>query len=248
MSSDADDDATWTAESRSVPSRAARRHQRDEHGRRKKMAAEGVRAPRRNDPDRTREDILDVAAEEFSDFGLAGARVDAIAERTKTSKRMIYYYFGSKEDLYLAVLERAYASIRHVEDALSLGQLAPEHALTTMIESTFDYDDAHPGFIRLVAIENIHKAEHMARSQSIKGLNVSVIETLDRILDQGFRAGAFRRQASAVDVHMLISSFCFFRVSNRYTFGTIFGMDLADPATRQRHRQMIVDAVLSYLK
>ena len=211
-------------------------------------AAQGPKAPRRNDPDRTREDILDVAAEEFADFGLSGARVDAIAERTRTSKRMIYYYFGSKEDLYLAVLERAYASIRSLEDALPLGKLAPEHALTQMIESTFDYDHAHPGFIRLVAIENIHKAEHMARSQSIAGLNVSVIATLERILDEGARTGVFQRRATAVDVHMLISSFCFFRVSNRYTFGTIFGIDLADPATRERHRQMIVDAVLSYLK
>jgi AcrR family transcriptional regulator len=211
-------------------------------------AAHGVKAPRRNDPERTKEDILDVAAEEFSDFGLAGARVDAIADRTKTSKRMIYYYFGSKEDLYLAVLERAYAAIRQLEDALPLGQLAPEHALTTMIQSTFDYDEAHPDFIRLVAIENIHKAEHMTRSQSIAGLNVSVIQTLDRILLEGFRTGVFRRRASAVDVHMLISSFCFFRVSNRYTFGTIFGMDLSEPATRQRHRRMIVDAVLNYLK
>ena len=213
------------------------------------MAAKhAMKVTRRNDPDRTKEDILDVAAEEFSDFGLAGARVDAIAERTKTSKRMIYYYFGSKEDLYLAVLERAYASIRHLEDALPLGKLAPEHALTTMIESTFDYDDAHPDFIRLVAIENIHKAEHMTRSDSIVGVNVSVIETLERILQEGFRTGVFRRQASAVDVHMLISSFCFFRVSNRYTFGTIFGIDLANPEMRQRHRRMIVDVVLGYMK
>ncbi|WP_158803171.1 MULTISPECIES: TetR/AcrR family transcriptional regulator [unclassified Acidisoma] len=207
-----------------------------------------ARAPRRNDPDRTKEDILAVAAEEFADLGLAGARVDAIAERTKTSKRMIYYYFGSKEDLYLAVLERAYKSIRHVEDALALGQLGPEEALTKMIESTFDYDHEHPGFVRLVAIENIHKAEHVARSKSIGGLNVSVIETLETILEQGYRVGVFRRRVTAVDVHMLISSFCFFRVSNQYTFGTIFGVDLAHSAVRQRHRRMIVDTVLSYLK
>ncbi|MQT14728.1 TetR/AcrR family transcriptional regulator [Segnochrobactrum spirostomi] len=210
--------------------------------------AQGGRPARRNDPDLTREDILAVAAEEFSDLGLAGARVDAIAERTKTSKRMIYYYFGSKEGLYLAVLERAYKSIRSVEGDLSLGQLAPETALATLIESTFDYDDGHPDFIRLVAIENIHKAEHMARSSSIAGLNVSVIETLGAILAEGYRRGAFRRRAEPVDVHMLISSFCFFRVSNRYTFGTIFGLDLADPAVRERHRRMIVDAVLAYLK
>jgi hypothetical protein len=88
----------------------------------------------------------------------------------------------------------------------------------------------------------------MTRSQSIAGLNVSVIKTLERVLHEGYRSGVFRRQASAVDVHMLISSFCFFRVSNRYTFGMRFGMDLADAATRQRHRRMIVNSVLGYLR
>ena len=207
-----------------------------------------LRQPRRNDPDQTREDILSVAAKEFSDRGLSGARVDAIAERTKTSKRMIYYYFGSKEGLYLAVLERAYQSIRRVEDGLLLGELAPEHALTKMIETTFDYDETHPDFIRLVTIENIHRAENMARSSSIAKLNVSVIETLGRILEEGFRQGAFRRRALPVDIHMLISAFCFFRVSNQYTFAKIFGIDSSSPGIRQRHRKIIVNAILSYLR
>jgi AcrR family transcriptional regulator len=207
-----------------------------------------LRQPRRNNPDQTREDILGVAAKEFSDRGFAGARVDAIAEQTKTSKRMIYYYFESKEGLYLAVLERAYQSIRGVEDDLALGELAPERALTTMIETTFDYDETHPDFIRLVAIENIHRAEHMARSPSIVKLNVSIIKTLERILDEGLRQGVFRRRALPVDIHMLISSFCFFRVSNQHTFRTIFDLDSVDPDIRKRHRKMIVDVVLGYLR
>ncbi|WP_227308189.1 TetR family transcriptional regulator [Acidisoma cellulosilyticum] len=207
-----------------------------------------LRSPRRNDPDQTKEDILAVAAKEFSDLGLAGARVDAIAELTKTSKRMIYYYFESKEGLYLAVLERAYQSIRAVEDKLALGKLAPEQALMTLIDTTFDYDESHPDFIRLVAIENIHRAEHMARSSSIATLNVPVIETLGRILEEGFRKGVFRRRVQPVDIHMLLSSFCFFRVSNQYTFKTIFDLDPTDPAIRKRHRTMIKDAVLSYLR
>ena len=203
---------------------------------------------RKNDPQRTKEDILIVATEEFATHGLAGARVDAIAEKTRTSKRMIYYYFESKEGLYLAVLERSYRKIRTLEEDLKLSSLAPEEALRTLISSTFDHDETNPDFVRLVSIENIHHAAHMLRSEAIRELNVSVIETIAAILDRGVAQGVFRRNADPIDIHMLISAFCFFRVSNRYTFGTIFRRDLSEPATAQRHKTLIADAVISYLK
>ncbi|PDT82559.1 TetR family transcriptional regulator [Sinorhizobium sp. BJ1] len=203
---------------------------------------------RKNDPQRTQEDILDVATEEFSTHGLAGARVDAIAERTRTSKRMIYYYFGSKEALYLAVLERSYRKIRTLEADLALANLPPENALRTLIATTFDHDEANPDFVRLVSIENIHHAAHMLRSEAIRELNVSVIQTIDAIVQRGLADGTFCRKADPIDIHMMISAFCFFRVSNRYTFGTIFRRDLSEPATLERHRTMIADAVVSYLK
>ena len=98
--------------------------------------AKTAKDTRRNDPERTREDILDVATEEFSEFGLSGARVDSIAEKTRTSKRMIYYYYGSKEGLYLAVLERAYRKIRSLESDLQLAELPPEEALRQLIGTT----------------------------------------------------------------------------------------------------------------
>lgn len=205
------------------------------------------RETRKNDPDRTKEDILAVATEEFASLGLAGGRVDAIAERTKTSKRMIYYYFGSKEGLYLAVLEKAYRKIRSLEADLELAGMSPEQALRTLIASTFDHDEANPEFVRLVSIENIHQAAHMQRSTEIRDLNVSIIETLSGILERGRQAGIFRRNVDAIDLHMLISAFCFFRVSNRYTFGTIFRRDLSAPEFYGRHKQMISDAVLNYL-
>jgi AcrR family transcriptional regulator len=203
---------------------------------------------RKNDPKRTREDILLVATEEFANHGLAGARVDAIAEKTRTSKRMIYYYFGSKEGLYLAVLERSYRKIRTLEADLQLSNLSPEAALRTLIETTFDHDETNPDFVRLVSIENIHHAAHMLRSEAIRDLNVSVIETIAGILDRGISQGVFKRRADPIDVHMMISAFCFFRVSNRYTFSTIFRRDLSEIATMNRHRGMIADAVISYLK
>ncbi len=210
--------------------------------------AKTAKDTRRNDPERTREDILDVATEEFSEFGLSGARVDSIAEKTRTSKRMIYYYYGSKEGLYLAVLERAYRKIRSLESDLQLAELAPEEALRQLIGTTFDHDEQNPDFVRLVSIENIHHAMHMKRSSEIADLNISVIRTIQDIIDRGLKAGAFKRRADAIDVHMLISAFCFFRVSNRYTFGTIFKRELSEPALYVRHKSMITDAVLGYLR
>jgi AcrR family transcriptional regulator len=202
---------------------------------------------RKNDPERTRTDILDVATEEFSTRGLAGGRVDAIAEKTRTSKRMIYYYFGSKEGLYLAVLERSYRKIRTLEADLRLADLPADEALRVLIATTFDHDEANPEFVRLVSIENIHHAVHMRRSEAIRDLNVSIIETIDAIISRGLSAGIFKRHVDAIDVHMLISAFCFFRVSNRHTFGTIFRRDLSEEAMKTRHRQMISDAVLAYM-
>lgn len=202
---------------------------------------------RKNDPERTKADILDVATEEFAANGLTGGRVDAIAEKTRTSKRMIYYYFESKEGLYLAVLERSYRSIRSLEADLKLSDLPADEALRVLVSTTFDHDEANPEFIRLVSIENIHHAAHMQRSQAIRDLNISIINTIEDIIARGVSEGIFLRHADAIDVHMLISAFCFFRVSNRYTFGTIFRRDLSEPALMSRHRQMIADAVVSYL-
>ncbi|MBB3948875.1 TetR/AcrR family transcriptional regulator [Aureimonas jatrophae] len=196
----------------------------------------------------TRDDILLVAREEFAAHGLSGARVDAIAERTRTSKRMIYYHFGSKEGLYLAVLEHAYAGIRGVEAELRLGDLDPEEAMRRLVDFTFDYDEANPEFIRLVTIENIHRATHMRQSGTLGQLNVSVIDTIADILRRGQQSGVFRRDVDPIDLHMLISSYCFFRVSNRHTFGAIFDRDLADGTVQARHKQLLQDAVLALLR
>lgn len=206
-----------------------------------------VRKSRKNDPAKTKEDILAVATEEFAAFGLSGGRVDAIAEKTLTSKRMIYYYFGSKEGLYLAVLEKAYRKIRSLEAALELAEMPPLAALQTLISNTFDHDEKNPEFVRLVSIENIHRAEHMKRSSEIRELNISVIRSIEEILERGRRDGVFHRDVDAVDLHMLISALCFFRVSNKYTFGTIFHRDLSSAELLTRHKSMISDAVTAYV-
>jgi AcrR family transcriptional regulator len=202
---------------------------------------------RRNDPQRTRQDIIDIATDEFASHGYSGARVDAIAARTNTSKRMIYYYFGGKEQLYLAVLETAYRNIREAESKLDLGSLPPRDAIRRLIEATFDHDENNPNFIRLVSIENIHRGKHLTRLPILQELNANAIGTISDILERGRRDGVFRRDVDPVDLHMAISSFCFFRVANRHTFGSIFGRDLAAPELRATHKRQICEMILAYL-
>jgi AcrR family transcriptional regulator len=205
-----------------------------------------VTAPLR-DAARTRAEILDVATREFADRGYNGARVDEIATKTRTTKRMMYYYFGSKEQLYIAVLERVYQQIRTAEQALDVDGLDPVQAIRRIAELTFDHHQSHPDFIRLVSIENINRAEHMAKSPTFPGQNASVVALIEQILARGREQGRFAREVDALDVHMLISSYCVFRVANRHTFKTIFGRDLADPALRDRYRTMLGDLVVAYL-
>jgi AcrR family transcriptional regulator len=205
-------------------------------------------APERTrDRDRTRAEILAVATEEFSEHGYSGARVDEIAERTRTTKRMLYYYFESKEGLYAEVLKAAYAEIRGKEQAIDVEHLDPVAAIRRVAELTFDHHEAHPDFIRLVAIENIHRAEHLAELPDLAELGSPALDVIGTILARGREAGTFTRDVDALDVHMIISSFCVFRIANRHTFGTLFGRDLVAPDLRDHYRRMIGDLVVGYL-
>src|SRR3954449_10428805 len=202
---------------------------------------------RQRDRDRTQTEILDVATREFAEHGFSGARVDEIAERTRTTKRMLYYYFESKEGLYTAVLERAYARIRAAERDLDVQHLEPVAAIRRLAQLTFDHHEAHPDFIRLVSIENIHRAEHMRGAGRFADLNTPALDVIGRILARGRADGTFSRDAEAIDVHMMISAFCVFRVANRHTWTTLFGRDPLDPALRDRYRRMAGDMVVDYL-
>ncbi|MGA5508165.1 TetR/AcrR family transcriptional regulator [Streptomyces umbrinus] len=204
-------------------------------------------ARRTRDAARTRAEILEAATEEFARIGYSGARIDDIADRTRTTKRMIYYYFGSKEQLFTAVLERAYASIRHSEQELGVEHLDPVSAIRRLAGLTFDHHEAHPDFMRLVSIENIHQAEHIAASPALRSLNAPVIAIIDRILRAGREQGVFTAQVDAVDLHMMISAFCCFRITNRHTFGALFGRDLIAPDRRDYYRTLLGDMVIAYL-
>ena len=207
-----------------------------------------TRQPRKNNPEKTREDILQAAINEFVQQGLAGARVDAIAERTATSKRMIYYYFGSKEQLYVECLVKLYGDIRKTEQSLDLESLPAEQAICRLAEFTFDHHDRNVDFVRMVCTENIHYGEYIKKSPAIREMSSLVLQALGSTLERGVREGVFRPGIEVIDLHMLMSSFCFYRVSNRHTFGDIFQIDLADEQVKLRHRQMICDVVLSYIR
>jgi AcrR family transcriptional regulator len=203
---------------------------------------------RLNDADETRNNILEVAAREFADKGLAGARIDEIAEKTASSKRMIYYYFGGKDELYRAVLERSYGQIRAREDDANFETLPADQALIAQIEHTFDYHVEHPEFVRLVMNENIHHGAHIGHVEGLKERNKSVIESLKAIIDKGVAAGIFRAGIDPVDLHMSISALCFYNVSNRYTFASNFGVDMSSAKSLKKRRAQITEIVLAWVR
>ncbi|MEG3177651.1 TetR/AcrR family transcriptional regulator [Sphingomonas sp. RB3P16] len=203
------------------------------------------RGTRAADSEATKANILAVARAEFADKGLSGARIDEIAERTNTSKRMIYYHFASKEGLYRAVLEEAYTRIRETETAMPIETMGAEEALKTNVRMTFDYHHEHPEFVRLVMNENMHHGEFIRDVAGIKRRNESVIRVLGEILAKGRDEGVFRADLDPIDLHMTISALCFYNVSNRYTFSEIFRRDMVSPDAVERRREQVVEVVLA---
>lgn len=200
--------------------------------------------PKLRDAEATREEILAAATEEFADKGLFGARVEEIAARTATSKHMIYYYFGSKDGLYSAVLERAYAGFRAAEIALNYDELDPIEALAALVGNTFDVHIANPQTIRILMSENLDRARH-AREIDHDAQRQLVISTTRTILDRGVQAGLFRGDVDALQFHLMISAFSFFFVGNQHTFGTVFKLDMADPAVIAGQRAEFIETMLS---
>ena len=214
----------------------------------KPAAKAGRAATRTNDPARTMAGILEVATVEFGEKGLAGARIDEIAAATRTSKRMIYYYFGSKEGLYLAVLEESYRRMRETEGDLKLDDLAPEDALRRLVAFTFDHHQGNQAYIRLVMSENMERGQYMARSKTIHDVNVPAIDAVRKLYSRGVKAGVFRAGLDPVDIHASISALTFFNVSNQYTFGLIFQRDTQSTAALAARRDSIVDMVVRWLR
>ena len=202
---------------------------------------------RRNDPARTMAEILQVATVELADKGLAGARIDAIAAATRTSKRMIYYYYGSKEGLYLAVLEDAYRRTRETESNLHLSDLTPQQALEKLVERTYERHRENEDFIRLVMSENILRGEYIRQSKNIKKLNLPVIDAIAELYGRGVSEGVFRTGLDPVDIHGLISALAFFNVSNRHTFGAIFQKNADQGLAHALGKDQVIEMVMRYI-
>lgn len=202
---------------------------------------------RAQDPEGTRQNIIEVAAQEFALNGLSGARIDEIAAKTRSSKRMIYYYFGSKEGLYVSALENAYRQVREGEAKLDIAGMPPLDALKRLVEFTFDHHHQHEEFIRMVMIENIHHGDFLERSGVIRDLNVTAIGNIEAIYAKGLADGLFRPGLDPLEIHWQISALCFFNVSNRATFSKIFGKDVGGASYQESLRRQAVEMVLRFV-
>ena len=200
------------------------------------------------DPAANRARIVAAAIEEFAARGFKGASMDAIAARTHTTRALINYYFGSKEKLYIAVLEQVYSEIRDAEGALDLDHLEPVDAVRSIVEFTYTYYVEHEGFVRLVVAENQARGHHLKKSKAMRTLNRPIIVRLADVIARGQKSGLFRAEIDPVEVHKAIAALGMFNVTNQYTFGAIFQREMGAKGNLAARREMVSEVVLSYLQ
>jgi AcrR family transcriptional regulator len=191
--------------------------------------------------------IVQAAIDEFASRGFKGASMDAIAARTQTTRAMINYYFGSKEKLYIAVLERVYGEIREAENELDLDHLEPVQALRSIVNFTYNYYVTHQGFVRLVVAENQAGGIHFRKSKAMRTLNRPIIDRLSRVIARGQAEGLFRQDVDPVEIHKAMAALGMFNVTNRYTFGAIFQRDMGAKGDVEGRCAVVTDMILSYL-
>lgn len=194
-----------------------------------------------------RDAILAAGLAEFSRQGFDGARLERVAKAAACAKRMVYYYFDSKEGLYLAVLEKAYADIRASEGGMDLHLLSARDALVRLAEASFDYHERNLDFTRLVLMENIQGGQLVEVMGSGSALRGAALAPLRAIIAKGEAEGSFRAGIDAVDLHYLISALSAFRVDHARTWKGLLETDLLSPDVRDRHRRLIITAVLDFV-
>jgi TetR/AcrR family transcriptional regulator len=208
----------------------------------------GDAVPQRRDPVATRKKLLTAARLEFARHGLAGARVDEIAERAGVNKQLVYHYFGDKDALYLAVLEWVYEDIREQERRLNLEGLPPDKAIRKLIEASFDHLAANPDFIVLLNDENRGGARHVRGSTRLEAMHSPLVKSVSHILHEGVRSGIFRKGIDPIQLYISIAGLSYFFFSNTPTLSAIFGKDLSSRAQRRARRRHVVDLVLQSLR
>jgi AcrR family transcriptional regulator len=198
-------------------------------------------------PERTRAAIIVAALEEFARRGTDGARLDAVAQRTGVTRGMVYYYFKSRHGLYMAVLRYVYEHIRAAEQALDLERCEPDEAIRRLVAFSFDYYQRHPLMPAIVSGENRDGGANIRKLYGVRALNAPIIATIERLLARGVERGVFRSGVDPVDLHMTITALAWYPVTNRYTFGHVFGRDMTSSRQLARHRRLVTDVVLRYL-
>lgn len=214
----------------------------------RKAAKAPVRAFRSRDPERTKASILAAATVEFSARGFAGAGIDAIASGSGANRRMIYYYFGSKRRLWLAVLEAAYERARTAELRLDLDKLAPEDAMRALVTFTFDSFVGDRTFINLLNSENLHQARHLKESERVREMHSPLIGMIQTILDRGVRAGLFRDGIDPAQLWISIAGLSYFYFSNIFTLSVILSRDLQAKSEIDMRRQHVGDLILQSVR
>jgi len=199
------------------------------------------------DPEQTRARILEAAKAEFARVGLGGARVDRIALEAGANKRMLYYYYGNKEDLFLAVLEAAYEDIRNAEKGLRLDQAAPAESIRRLVAFTWNYYLEHPEFLNLLNSENLHQARHLKNSSKIRTMHSPFIAMIGRILERGAGAGEFRGGVDPMQLYISIAGLAYFYLGNNYTLSAIFGRDLKAAKAKAQRLAHMTEMVLGFL-
>ena len=212
------------------------------------MSGLGRRLEGKRDPDSTRRRILGAAVAEFAEKGLGGARVDEIADRAGANKRMLYHYFGNKEELFLAALQSVYADIREAELGLDLENLPAVEAMERMVGFTFDYFVANPHFVTMLNTENLHRARHLARSAEIADMHSPLLRLLEGILARGRVEGTMRGGVDPMQLYVSIAGVCYFYFSNLHTLSTIFRRDFASVEERARRREHVIEVIVGYLR
>jgi AcrR family transcriptional regulator len=203
---------------------------------------------RPRDADRTRQEILRAAMAEFAGHGFAGARMEAIAERSKVDKKLIYYYFAGKDELFLAVLEQSYADIRAAEHALHLEASDPLRAIETLVAFTWNHYLRHPEFLALLNSENMLRAGHLKRSRRIRQMNSPLIEVLADVLARGEASGTLRRGIDPMQLYISIAGLAYFYLSNKHTLGAIFGRDLMSSDALDERLAHMTEVVGGYVR
>ena len=209
------------------------------------MANPGSEHPEHNEESSLKEKIFQSAIALFAEYGLNGARMEQIAEKAGTTKRMVVYHFKNKENLYLLVLEHVYTEIRASEKGHS-ADMPPVEALVHLVETTFDYHADHPDYIRIICMENMQRGRFMQQSNYLRQVNRSALDLLEEILRRGKEKLLFSQTVDARDLHRLISSFSFHYVANSYTFTLLFEEGADERAQRQHYRKMAVQVALRY--